>query len=583
MRRSMRYWLAVFLIAAIGQANSAFAGNEMKVALVMKALSNPFFLKMQEGAKAYADKKGIELEAFGIERETDVDRQIGIMENLIARGYGAIVIAPADSKTLVPVCKKAVEKGIVVINIDNPLHKETLQANQLSIPFVGSDNRAGAAMVGSYLKRKLNGAGKVMVIEGIRGAENAELRKDGFIEAVTAESQIEIVAAESANWHTDEAFAVTTALLEAHPDASAIFCANDSMALGAIQALDMAGLSTAVLVGGYDNIEEVRAAMSSRAMHATIEQHPELMGEYGVDLAARAMRGERIPAYTSTPLDVITSDGFEKKIGLSLSNTDNPFFADLRRGAERAADLFGAELLVKNAGNDDAQQLVDLQAFLDEPVALIIVNPTNAETVSPAIELANSAGIPVMTVDRAATNDAQILAHVDSDNVAGGKMAAEFVANSLNGKGSALELEGIPGTSAAHDRGQGFDDALKAFPDLKIAAREVADFDRQKARDVVEHLLKGGLRVDAVFAHNDAMILGAIDAFEAAQKPLPAVLVGFDAIPDALAAIREKKLTATVAQKPENMGWQAVKSAVAALQGETLPPKIFVDLELISQ
>ena len=376
---------------------------------------------------------------------------------------------------------------------------------------------------------------------------------------------------------------MTTALLEAHPDASAIFCANDSMALGAIQALDMAGLSTAVLVGGYDNIEEVRAAMSSRAMHATIEQHPELMGEYGVDLAARAMRGERIPAYTSTPLDVITSDGFEKKIGLSLSNTDNPFFADLRRGAERAADLFGAELLVKNAGNDDAQQLVDLQAFLDEPVALIIVNPTNAETVSPAIELANSAGIPVMTVDRAATNDAQILAHVASDNVAGGKMAAEFVANSLNGKGSALELEGIPGTSAAHDRGQGFDDALKAVPDLKIAAREVADFDRQKARDVVEHLLKGGLRVDAVFAHNDAMILGAIDAFEAAQKPMPAVLVGFDAIPDALAAIREKKLTATVAQKPENMGWQAVKSAVAALQGETLPPKIFVDLELISQ
>lgn len=122
---------------------------------------------------------------FGVERETDVERQISIMENLISRGYGAIVIAPADSKQLVPVCRKALENGIVVINIDNPLHKDTLQKYNLTIPFVGPDNRAGAAQVGAYVRNKLNGRGRVIVIEGIRGVENAELRKTGFIEAIT--------------------------------------------------------------------------------------------------------------------------------------------------------------------------------------------------------------------------------------------------------------------------------------------------------------------------------------------------------------------------------------------------------------
>lgn len=158
----------------------AEAGNEKTVALVMKALSNPFFFKMKAGAREYAQEENIPLEVFGVERETDVERQIGIFENLISRGYGAIVIAPADSKRLVPVCKKALEKNIVVINIDNPLHRESMNQFGIDIPFVGSDNRLGAQMVGKYVKKKLKGRGRVIIIEGIRGVENADLRKKGL-------------------------------------------------------------------------------------------------------------------------------------------------------------------------------------------------------------------------------------------------------------------------------------------------------------------------------------------------------------------------------------------------------------------
>ena len=239
-------------------------------------------------------KNAISLEVFGVDRETDIERQIGIVEDLISRDYGAIVIAPADSIKLVPICKKALERGITVINIDNPLHEPTMNREGISIPFVGADNFAGAYMIGEYVKAKLNNAGRVAVIEGIRGVENADLRKKGFIEAVTTGSSIEIIASESANWHTDESLSLTADLLAKAPDIDAIFCANDSMALGAIQAIDLLGRPKKIIVTGYDNIGSVRTELRNGRIHATIEQHPELMGEYGVDLAWKRLNGLKI-------------------------------------------------------------------------------------------------------------------------------------------------------------------------------------------------------------------------------------------------------------------------------------------------
>lgn len=518
-----------------------------------------------------------------MERETEVERQISIVDNLISSGYGAIVIAPADSKKLVPVCKKAMDKGIVLVNIDNPFHKETLKAHKITIPFVGSDNRAGASMVGNYIRQKLGNKGRVIVIEGIRGVENAELRKKGFTETLTSGSQIEILASETANWHKDEAFSLMTNLLQKYPKVDAVCCANDNMALGVIQSLDMFGLTGSVWVGAYDNIEEARHGMRNSRMHATIEQHPELMGQFGVELAVRALAGEKLPDYTPTPLDLITFESFDKKVALSISHHKNPFFASLEQGVQKAADLFGVRLLLADAGNDDAKQLIDIQKFIEKKADIIIINPTNVEAVSPAIEIAEAAGIKVITVDRKSLREDLVISHIASDNVAGGRMAGEFIANQLNGKGNILELEGIPGTSAAHERGMGFNETIAKSPGIKIAAREIAYFDREKAREAVTRLLKKGDSFDAIFAHNDEMILGAIEAFESSAVPLPPVTVGFDAIPPALEAVKQKRLTATVAQKPEKMGELAVQNAARIFRGEDLPKVTLVDLELVRQ
>lgn len=559
------------------------AGNEKTVALIMKALSNPFFFEMEEGARKYANQHDIPLEVFGLERETDVERQISIVENLIARGYGAIVIAPADSKKLVPVCKKALEKNITIINIDNPLHKETLLEAGIDIPFVGSDNYIGAGMVGNYVKRKLNGRGRAIVIEGIRGVENAELRKKGFIDTVTKDSTIEIVHSESANWHTDEAFSLVTSLLQQHESIDAIFCANDKMALGALQALDLANLTGKILLAGYDNIESVRSELRNGRIQATIEQHQELMGEHGIRLAWQALNNQKsLPFLTKTPLDLVTYESFNKTIALSISNLENSFFEILLHGAQKAAQLNGIELKFVDAHKDDAQQLNDISKLIQEKINLLIINPTNTQTIFPGIEMANKNRIPVITVDRS-SEGGNVVCHISSDNIEGGKMAAKVLAKHLNGKGNVIELEGIPGTSAAHDRGAGFNQELRNYPGIKVVAREAANFSRKDAKQIMGYLLEDGVKFDAVFAHNDNMILGVIEALESSNVETQPLLVGFDAIPEAVKAVKQGRLTTTIAQQPSTMGSLSVATAARYFRGEVLPPAIHVDLSLVSR
>jgi len=562
--------------------NLSEAKNSNTIALVMKSLSNPFFFKMEVGAREYAKDENIPLEVFGLENETETARQISIVEDLISRNYGAIVIAPADSIKLVKICKKAMEKGIVVINIDNPFHKETMVQLGVSIPFVGSDNYAGAQMVGNYIKRKLKGHGRVLVIEGIRGVENADLRKKGFIESVTDNSQIEIVASESANWHTEEALALTVNLLNTNKNIDAIFCANDSMALGAMQAIDLLGMSQKIIVAGYDNIESVHTEIRNARIKATIEQHPELMGKYGVKLAFNQLKGIKPPLYKSTPLDLITYETFNKKVGFLISTLQNSFFSVLLEGAQEAADLFGIELIPFDAKNEDARQLTQMSMALSQEFDLLVLNATDSESISTGIELSNNAGIPVITVDRK-VSDGKVLCHIESDNVQGCRIAADMMVQHLGGKGKILELEGIPGTSAAYERGSGFNEEIRKFSKINVAFREVADFDRQEAKSVMLRYIRKNIFFDGVFAHNDHMILGVVDAYESSEMKFPRVLIGFDAIPEAKKLIMAKKLTCTIAQKPKIMGKMAIEIAARYFRGENIPPKQTVELTLIEQ
>lgn len=224
---------------------------------------------------------------------------------MIARPVQAIVIAPADSKALVTVLKRAKEAGILVVNIDNKLDAQTLKQADLNVPFVGPDNRAGARKVGEAIARRLKPGDQVGIIEGIPTAFNGQQRRLGFEDAMKAAS-IETVSTQSGNWEMDMANTVATAMLSEHPELKAILCANDSMALGAVAAVQAAGRNGKVLIAGFDNIKAIRPMLADGRVTATADQHADQLAVFGIEAALKILKGEAPPADQTTEVDLIT-------------------------------------------------------------------------------------------------------------------------------------------------------------------------------------------------------------------------------------------------------------------------------------
>jgi ribose transport system substrate-binding protein len=283
------------------------AVGKPRVALVMKSLANEFFLTMENGAKAHqrAHAADYDLLANGIKDELDVSKQIDLVDQMIAQKVDAIVIAPADSKALVPVCKKAQQAGIIVINIDNKFDDAVLAQSQVKFPFVGPDNRKGAKAVGDYLATRLKPGDKVVIIEGAPNAFNAVQRRLGFEDAMKA-AGAEIVSSQSGFWETDKANQVVAALITEHPEIKAVLCANDSMALGAVAALRAAGKLDQVRVVGYDNIAAVQLLLQEGKVLATADQHADRLAVFGIEYALDMLKTKSSPADRETPVDLIT-------------------------------------------------------------------------------------------------------------------------------------------------------------------------------------------------------------------------------------------------------------------------------------
>lgn len=286
---------------------------------------------------------------------------------------------------------------------------------------------------------------------------------------------------------------------------------------------------------------------------------------------------------TTAPGEKTSTDGKEsaaapsKKIGLSVSTLNNPFFVTLKDGAEKKAKELGMELVVVDAQNDAAKQASDVEDLIQKKVGLLLINPTDSDAVSSIIKSANKAAIPVITLDRSA-NGGEVVSHIASDNAAGGELAGKYMLE-LVGKGANIvQLEGVPGSSAARERGAGFEKAIGT--DLKMVAKQTANFDRAQGLSVMENILQGNKDIKGVFAQNDEMALGALQAIKAAGlKDIK--VIGFDATSDAVAAVNSKEMSATVAQKPELIGSMGIETAKKVLDGEKVEQFIPVPLELI--
>ena len=282
--------------------------------------------------------------------------------------------------------------------------------------------------------------------------------------------------------------------------------------------------------------------------------------------------------------NAITIDGEENVregssgnvIGFSVSTLNNPFFVTLTEGARKAATENNVELVVVDAGDDAAKQTSDIEDLVSRNVGVLIVNPVDSDAVAPAVKSAMSQGIKVIAVDRG-VNGVDVDCQIASDNVAGARMATEYLMDLVGEGAKVAELQGVPGASATIDRGAGFHQV--ADQSLQVAASQTANFNRAEGMTVMENILQSDGTIKGVFAHNDEMALGAVEAVAASGKDIK--IVGFDATDDAQKAVKDGKMAATVAQKPDKMGETAIGTAVKIMAGETVEKSIPVELELI--
>ncbi len=281
-----------------------------RIALIMKSLANDFFSSMAKGAEQHQKEHSgdYELIVNGIKDERDLSRQVALVEEMVASGVDAIVIAPADSKALVPALRRARAAGVVVVNIDNKLDEEILATEKIAIPFVGPDNKAGAKKVGDYLATQLKSGDEVLVLEGIRTSFNGTQRRLGF-EAAMKDTGIKIVDSQSAQWEMSMANTLALSMLSEHPNVKAILAANDSMALGALAAVKNNGKAGAVAVVGFDNIAAVQQAIKDGQILATVDQHGGELAVFGIEHALLLMKDPHAKIEDrETPVDLITAE-----------------------------------------------------------------------------------------------------------------------------------------------------------------------------------------------------------------------------------------------------------------------------------
>jgi ribose transport system substrate-binding protein len=270
----------------------------------------------------------------------------------------------------------------------------------------------------------------------------------------------------------------------------------------------------------------------------------------------------------------------KENITLVISTLNNPFFVTLKEGAVKKANELGYDLVVLDSQNNPAKELANVEDTIVKGAKIILINPTDSEAVGNAVLAANKANIPVITLDRGAAKG-NVVSHIASDNVAGGKMAGDFIVSKLGNQAKVIQLQGIAGTSASRERGEGFIKS-KQEHNFTLLTAQPADFDRAKGMNVMQNLLTAYPSVQAVFAENDEMALGAMRAIQTLGRT-DIIVVGFDGTEDGIKSVERGKLAATVAQQPDKIGAIGIEMADKVIKGEKVSASIPVELKLYSK
>lgn len=267
-------------------------------------------------------------------------------------------------------------------------------------------------------------------------------------------------------------------------------------------------------------------------------------------------------------------------IGFAVSTLGNDFFVMMKEGGDAKAKELGVGIITLDAQDSSEKQADQVSDLINKKVDLIILNPVDSDACITSVYAANEAGIPVITVTRM-SNDGNVVQHLDIDNKeAGALIAKQMIKDYPNGCKVAV-LEGIPGASSTNDRSEGFVVGTQGT-EIEIVTSLSANYNREEGATVMEDILQGYPDLEAVYAHNDEMALGAIRAIDAAGLTGKIKVYGVDAVDDAIAAIKANEMQATVQQQPRLQMEMAMQSAIDYLNGKTVESRINIPLKLLT-
>lgn len=299
--------LSLTVVPVFGNGSDEGDDGAYELVFIMKSLSNPFFIDMEEGAQKTADELGVKLTVLAAERESDTAGQMRIMEDQITLGVDAIILVPNGSKELAPAIRRANDAGIPVLIVDTKMDPDAMkESGAVAETFIGSDNYLGGSIAAETIAELLGEKGKVAVLEGIPGHETAYARDSGFKETIANYPNIEVVASQTANWDRAQGLDVFANILAANPDIDALFAANDQMGLGAMQAIDSAGRTGDIIVVGFDANKDARDAIKEGTMYGSIAQFPNAMGVIGVEKAVELLNGGSLDESIGTEVGLVT-------------------------------------------------------------------------------------------------------------------------------------------------------------------------------------------------------------------------------------------------------------------------------------
>ena len=563
-----------------GEESSTQISANGTIGLAVSTQNNPFFVSLVEGAEKQAATLGVKITVA--DAGDDAAKQTSDIEDLVASGISVLIVNPVDSDAVTGAVEFAKSKGVKVISVDRAVNGTEIECQ------IASDNVLGAELATQFIVDTLGEGAVVAELEGVTGASAAIDRSQGFHNI--ADAKLNVVARQTANFARAEGMSVMENMLQANPDIQGVFAANDEMALGAMEAISGAGKN--IMVVGFDATDDAIASIKAGQMAGTIAQQPALIGSTAVTNALKLINGEEIPKSIPVEVTLVTEANVETfaeieevtavvgdgSIGLAVSTQNNPFFVTLVEGAQKAADAAGVKLTVADAGDDAAKQTSDIEDLVASGISVLIVNPVDSDAVTGAVEFAKSKGVKVISVDRA-VNGTEIECQIASDNVLGAELATQFIVDTLGEGAVVAELEGVTGASAAIDRSQGFHNIADAK--LNVVARQTANFARAEGMSVMENMLQANPDIQGVFAANDEMALGAMEAISGAGKNI--MVVGFDATDDAIASIKAGQMAGTIAQQPDLIGSTAVEYALKLIAGEGIPKSVPVEVTLITK